>query len=293
MLPFDPETDYYEILQVHPRAHQEVIKRAYRTIVRLLQAHPDLGGSHEEAIRVNEAYQILSHPDTRQAYDAAREQRRQAQAAAQRTPQQRPAPRERQAGTEVRRGHHASVRTEPRADLRVVRCSHCGTKNRLPATVDLQRSICGRCHALLEGNGRRQSEPVIPAENLRLSSHLFKRLLSRGDLKLERKAVPSDGRLQCLRCNHTWSIPAESPLPMHCPHCRSLRWSSFRLFCCRYCWFQFTTSDLTTLPYLLYPECPSCHQARWHPRSEQRTVKGFLSQLGMMLGAVRGRPQAR
>ncbi len=78
---FNPEVDYYAILQVHPNAHLEVIKRAYRTIIGLLQSHPDLGGSHEQAVQVNEAYAVLSDASTRKAYDDARRQREAAQAA--------------------------------------------------------------------------------------------------------------------------------------------------------------------------------------------------------------------
>ena len=70
---FDPDVDYYEILQVHPRAHQEVIKRAYRTIMAMLQGHPDLGGNHDAAVRINQAYAVLSNAESRKAYDAARQ----------------------------------------------------------------------------------------------------------------------------------------------------------------------------------------------------------------------------
>jgi predicted Zn-ribbon and HTH transcriptional regulator len=69
---YDPGKDYYALLQVHPTAHPEVIKRAYRTIVHLQQAHPDLGGRHDEAVRLNEAYAVLTDPAARRAYDLAR-----------------------------------------------------------------------------------------------------------------------------------------------------------------------------------------------------------------------------
>jgi hypothetical protein len=69
---FNPGLDYYKILQVHENAHLEVIKRAYRTILGLLQVHPDLGGNSEEAARINEAYAVLSDPETRREYDDAR-----------------------------------------------------------------------------------------------------------------------------------------------------------------------------------------------------------------------------
>src|SRR3989475_8081923 len=66
------DADYYEVLQVHPPADVAVIKSAYRTIMRELQAHPDLGGDEEKAKVVNEAHRVLSAPDLRTEYDANR-----------------------------------------------------------------------------------------------------------------------------------------------------------------------------------------------------------------------------
>jgi hypothetical protein len=62
--------DYYKILQINPDANIETIKTAYRS--RALVCHPDRGGSHEQMVLVNEAFQILSNPITRARYDAAR-----------------------------------------------------------------------------------------------------------------------------------------------------------------------------------------------------------------------------
>jgi len=72
---FRPEIDYYEILQVHPRASQEMIKKAYRTLMGEMGAHPDLGGDEDQAKRINEAYTVLGDPDLRRAYDTARRTR--------------------------------------------------------------------------------------------------------------------------------------------------------------------------------------------------------------------------
>src|SRR5580658_7882014 len=69
---FRPEIDYYEILQVHPRASQEMIKKAYRTLMGEMRGHPDLGGDPEGAKLINEAYSVVSDPDLRRAYDRAR-----------------------------------------------------------------------------------------------------------------------------------------------------------------------------------------------------------------------------
>jgi cytochrome c-type biogenesis protein CcmH/NrfG len=62
--------DYYGLLQVHPRASEVVIKKAFRTLM-AGGAHPDAGGSPERARLLTEAYEVLSNPDKRRAYDLA------------------------------------------------------------------------------------------------------------------------------------------------------------------------------------------------------------------------------
>jgi len=72
----DESCDYYEILQVHPRAGQEIIKRAYRTLSR--SYHPDANPPDRRAwaagmmSQLNQAYAVLSDPETRREYDARR-----------------------------------------------------------------------------------------------------------------------------------------------------------------------------------------------------------------------------
>lgn len=70
------EVDLYETLQVHERAIPEVIERAYRVLVR--KYHPDVhppekrGWAHGKMSRLNVAYDVLSDPEQRAEYDAAR-----------------------------------------------------------------------------------------------------------------------------------------------------------------------------------------------------------------------------
>lgn len=61
--------NYYRILQVQPDAPAEVIRASYRALMRELKNHPDLGGSTSEATLLNEAYETLSDPARRAAYD--------------------------------------------------------------------------------------------------------------------------------------------------------------------------------------------------------------------------------
>ena len=61
--------NYYRILQVQPDAPTEIIRASYRTMMRELKKHLDLGGSIWDAEVLNEAYETLSNPQRRAAYD--------------------------------------------------------------------------------------------------------------------------------------------------------------------------------------------------------------------------------
>lgn len=61
--------NYYRILQVQPDAPVEVIRASFRTMMRELKCHPDLGGATPDAAVLNEAYQVLSNPARRATYD--------------------------------------------------------------------------------------------------------------------------------------------------------------------------------------------------------------------------------
>jgi hypothetical protein len=66
------DKDYYAILQVHPRAEPEVIEAAYRRLSR--KYHPDVSGQADAGRRMrdlNEAFEVLSDPARRRAYDRA------------------------------------------------------------------------------------------------------------------------------------------------------------------------------------------------------------------------------
>jgi hypothetical protein len=54
---------------VQPEAPIELIRASYRTLMGPLRQHPDLGGDHETAALLNEAYAVLSDPSRRAAYD--------------------------------------------------------------------------------------------------------------------------------------------------------------------------------------------------------------------------------
>ena len=66
-------TDYYEFLQISPKAEQATVNRVYRFLAG--RYHPDNPetGDAEKFLLLNRAFEILSQPDCRAAYDALRE----------------------------------------------------------------------------------------------------------------------------------------------------------------------------------------------------------------------------
>jgi len=67
-------TDYYEDLQVSPNADNETLERVYRLLAK--RYHPDNGqtGSIDKFDLITQAYQILSRPEKRAAYDSTYEE---------------------------------------------------------------------------------------------------------------------------------------------------------------------------------------------------------------------------
>lgn len=68
----EPVADYYDILQLSPRADHDTIHRVFRILAQ--RYHPDNHetGNEEQFKQLLAAYQVLSDPEQRAAYDARR-----------------------------------------------------------------------------------------------------------------------------------------------------------------------------------------------------------------------------
>lgn len=82
--------DYYEILQISPNADAETIHRVYR--VQAQRFHPDNleTGNAEKFRQIAEAYEVLSDPERRSAYDREHREARRRQAIGVAEPPQAP-----------------------------------------------------------------------------------------------------------------------------------------------------------------------------------------------------------
>ena len=136
--------NYYRILHVQPEAPVEIIRASYRTLMGTLRGHPDLGGDHETAAMINEAYEVLSDPARRAAYDHGLQQRTQAA---------------RRAGAELVLRHcPICAHPLPAAIRPDTRCATCGSPLAQPTRVASARELLGR-----RGSVRRERTDMATA----------------------------------------------------------------------------------------------------------------------------------
>jgi hypothetical protein len=154
--------NYYRILHVQPEAPLEVIRASYRGMMTKMRLHPDLGGDHETAVLVNEAYAVLSDPVRRERYDRLlRERDARVTPHARRPPPapSRPRPSAAATGREASWGAPAPGR-----------CVFCGAASVGPTGADAR---CPGCQSPLapahEVNGRLRGASSGRRDLLRLS----------------------------------------------------------------------------------------------------------------------------
>ena len=63
---------HYQVLQVPRDAPSRVVVASYRRLMSRLRPYPDLPENREIAVRIEEAYAVLSEPTRRSAYDSRR-----------------------------------------------------------------------------------------------------------------------------------------------------------------------------------------------------------------------------
>ena len=279
-LQFDSEVDYYEVLQVHPKAHPEIIKRAYRTLAAQLHAHPDLGGSHQQMVLINRAYEVLSSEELRAEYDRWRASHAHAPAG---KPASQPAATARPPSPPPPPG------PSPAAGAISAVCLKCGRRNRLPQEIGLFRARCGACGERLipapagappssaEAEDHRATRGRHAAAH-RLPQALYNELCREGQLRVQLQRVARGIRLVCRRCQRPWWAPMTGRPPRRCPGCGSEEWLTFRLFKCAHCGQEFETSNLRGWPYLLYRACPGCGARDWN-RGIERSPLRWLTRL--------------
>jgi len=135
----DVEPDYYEILEVHPKASPEVITRAYRLLAARYHpdAHPpETRAQAEERMKLlNQAYHVLSDPGRRAEYD----RRRKDGSATQAEIAYRPPP-------------EAAPKTPPRPAVSPI--PYCAYHPGMPFAAfchECGKPICGACVSLSHG----------------------------------------------------------------------------------------------------------------------------------------------
>jgi curved DNA-binding protein CbpA len=136
--------DYYALLHVHPDAPIEIIRASYRTLMQRLKAHPDLGGDHAAAARINAAYAVLKNPARRAAYDAELAHRATAGEARAASGATAPDRHDRNFGT----GREAAKATRS-GDPAVEACAFCGQAVPWRPQADIGIALCSRCSSPL------------------------------------------------------------------------------------------------------------------------------------------------
>lgn len=147
----------YQIIGVPPDATPELIQIAYRK--RVLERHPDRGGSHADMVLLVEAYSVLSNPEKRAAYDVvlftqAQQEAKQQADTCERSRKERHATED--TGNADRETQHEQTWAERLIhklktrfkDLvrnRIVTCPICNQPLRLPSSVSPIVVNCPKC----------------------------------------------------------------------------------------------------------------------------------------------------
>ncbi len=263
----DSFTDYYAVLGVATDASASTIKAAFKKLA--LQYHPDVykGADAHERMRVLLlAYQTLSDPVERKAYDARHAEHVLGN----------PARYKREASQKGRPGNKGSVTPAARRD-----------RQRHYAFPDIRN---GQAAEFDLGD---VSYSFSPTE----AQVLMQQGMLRGvvDVGMHIIAPKTDTERYCHRCHHRW-IPApirnrpdgtpsffNQSEEQICPACRSDDWDEYLLLRCVHCCAVFESEQIRyevgsinygdgslCPPYELFPLCPYCGVSGWCPAENAR-----------------------
>ncbi len=132
--------NYYRVLHVQPDAPMALIKASYRTLLQDLKMHPDLGGLHDQAVLINEAFATLGDPEKRAVYDRELDQAARAAATARTNRRREEAPALQRHPASPPRG------PAPTSNQRTDTTRRCGFCN-APAAAAHTDTPDGACHA--------------------------------------------------------------------------------------------------------------------------------------------------
>lgn len=248
MRQYDPRVDYYELLQVHPRASTPVIKAAYRVIQRELRAHPDLGGRADFAALLNDAHRVLTDPNLRMAYD----------------------------GDRLLLADENEERS-PRLE-QMVRCPHCHAANPVELGAELSSERCQACGRPLKTGAARET-PQAQENAFGLSPQQHRRLCQDSQVEVRTERVDEGDRLRCRFCGNEWQAQKPGRPLRTCPVCGRQDWHAYRILKCRVCGREWQSARLSAWAYKDHPRCPNCANARWNSSCESHPLRWFLGLL--------------
>ncbi len=274
----DTFTDYYAVLGVDAQAPASSIKAAFKKLA--LQYHPDVykGADAQERMRILLlAYQTLSDPVERKAYDAHRS--------------------EHVLGTAGERGH---VDGSLQGNWKGAQRSEVSPQ----ARRDRQRP-----YAFPDLDELRGVHIDLGDMSYDLTANEARALRQEGMLRgvaLEARTKPGIGSTlphHCHRCHHRWT-PARAGVRGRgnfCPACQAPDWAEYLLLRCVHCHAVFESEQIRyevgaynygdgTLcpPYELFPLCPYCGESGWCPAEDIRvhTLRAQAARRAALLRAV-------
>jgi curved DNA-binding protein CbpA len=219
----------YRILHVGPDAPTAVIQASYRTLMKRLKMHPDLGGDHAQAALINEAYATLSDPAKRAAYDralATTKQRRGATSATPHEPPSRPSkpapepPPATQPVAAPREAPRAAPETAP-PSANDAACLFCGA-GFAAIRADDPTSACSSCGSPLSPAPSHQTADASRRTIERGSRHMPVTFYRSGAPDVACSGTTEDFSLNGMRLHTNVSLPVGERVRIDCGFCSAV-----------------------------------------------------------------------